>query len=93
MKGGETISLYLGNLNPVTEIQKKKVYLQNHFCVFFFCGFFAEEVFIVFFPLFISVSTSLQGPIQTSHKLSPTPSLDEKVCFSPDDLDGKFERA
>lgn len=48
-QGGETISLYLGNINPVTEIQKKKVYLQNRFCVFF-CGFLAEEVFIVFCP-------------------------------------------
>lgn len=61
--------------------------------VFFFCGFFPEEDFIVFFPPSLPVSTSVQGPIQTSHKLSPTPSLDEKVCFSPDDLDGKFDRA
>lgn len=69
------------------------MYLQNRFCVFFFVVSFLKKISLFFSPPFLPVSTSVQGPIQTSHKLSPTPSLDEKVCFSPDDLDGKFDRA
>lgn len=88
--GGKTISLYLGNINAVTEVLKKKVYLQNRFCLF--CCFFSflKKISMFTFPPF-SLFLLFQCPC--SHKLSSTPRLDKKVYFSPDDLDGKCDQA